>query len=199
MGGIGSGQGFRWSSKATTESQHRIDIRWLKRRGYLRAGSTGSMSWSRGGEPTGSIGFRMKPNQIILSYRRKSDGDEWEEVEQTIWFDHTPCNFGGHRTWFRCPHCRRRVALLYGVSKFFLCRHCYGLTYTTQQLSSGDRLMEKARKIRQRMGGSDDLSEPFPGKPKGMHWRTYWRLCEEAEQAEEIAWMLIGQRFIFGL
>lgn len=199
MGGIGSGQGFRWSSKATTESQHRVDIRWLKRRGYLRPGGTGSMTWSRGGEQTGSIGFRMKQNQIVLSYRHKPNGDGWEPVEQVIWLDRTRCNFGGQRTWFRCPRCRRRVAILYGASKYFLCRHCYDLAYNSQQLSPGDRLMEKARKIQQRMGGSDDLSEPFPDKPKGMHWRTYWRLYEEAEQAENLAWMIIGRRFFFGL
>jgi hypothetical protein len=24
-------------------------------------------------------------------------------------------------------------------------------------------------------GGSPNMAEDFPGKPKGMHWRTYWR------------------------
>lgn len=192
MGGIGSGQ---WGSKATTESQQiRIDIRWLKRQGYLIPGGTGSMTWSQGGEQTASIGFQMRQNQIILSYRRKSDDDEWEEVEQNIWFDRTPCNYGGNRIWFKCPRCRRRVAILYGAIKYFFCRHCYGLTYTTQQLSPKDRLMEKARKIRRRMGGGSDMFEPFPGKPKGMHWKTYWMLREKAEQADELAWMLVGQR-----
>ena len=33
MGGRGSGSWYRWDSKTTTESQHRIDIRWLKKHG----------------------------------------------------------------------------------------------------------------------------------------------------------------------
>ena len=194
MGGMGSGDWFRWNSRATTESQLRVDIRWLKRRRYLIPGAIGSISWSRGYEQTWSVNFRVEHNQLVLSYRHKADDGEWEPVEQVIWFDRTLCNYGGHRLWFWCPHCRRRVAILYATSKFFLCRHCYGLAYTSQQLSPSDRLMAKARKIRQRMGGSDDLSERFPDKPKGMHWRTYWKLHGKAEQAEEMAWMLMGQR-----
>jgi hypothetical protein len=28
------------------------------------------------------------------------------------------------------------------------------------------------------------MTECFPEKPKGMHWRTYWRLREEHDEAE---------------
>jgi len=28
------------------------------------------------------------------------------------------------------------------------------------------------------------MAEDFPDKPKGMHWRTYDRLCREAEDAQ---------------
>jgi hypothetical protein len=27
------------------------------------------------------------------------------------------------------------------------------------------------------------MSEPFPEKPKGMHWKTYWRHYERHEAA----------------
>ncbi len=33
-------------------------------------------------------------------------------------------------------------------------------------------------------GGSPCIVDPFPEKPKGMHWRTYQRLQLEAEGAE---------------
>ena len=42
----------------------------------------------------------------------------------------------------------------------------------------------KAQKIRTRLGGSVNLFEPFPEKPKRMHWRTYLRLRARAEAAE---------------
>ena len=28
------------------------------------------------------------------------------------------------------------------------------------------------------------MAEPFPTKPKGMHWRTYWRLVDQYEEAD---------------
>ena len=49
MGGSGSGSWHRWDSKATTESQLRIDIRWLKKQEYLRPGNYGIIVMVKGG------------------------------------------------------------------------------------------------------------------------------------------------------
>ena len=197
MGGSGSGSWYRWDSKTTTESQYWIDIRWMKKQGYLRTGSFGSLSWSSRGEQTGSIGYHMEENRMILNYRRQPRGGEWEDVEQEISFDRTQCNYGGYRSWFLCPHCGRRVALLYGAGKYFLCRNCYNLTYGCQQEGRSDRLMRKARKIRERLGASDNLMIPLlcAPKPKNMHQKTCDRLRREAEQANNLLWPIMGQRF----
>ena len=194
MGGLGSGSWYRWDSKTTTESQHRIDIRWLKRKGFLRPGNMGTLSWSRGGEKTGSIAFRIEDGHMILYYRHRPHSGNWEPVEQTVSFDHTPCNYGGQRKWFLCPRCWRRVALLYGAGKYFSCRHCYHLAYSSQQESRPDRLMRKARKIRARLGAGDDFMESILFKPKNMHQKTFDRLREEAEQASELSFMIMAQR-----
>jgi hypothetical protein len=37
-----------------------------------------------------------------------------------------------------------------------------------------------------KLGGSPSLAEPFPEKPKGIHWRTYNRLVNEAARHETI-------------
>jgi len=195
MGGRGSGYWYRWNAKTTTESQHRIDIRWLKKQGYLWPGAAGILSWTCRNEQTGAIRFHMELSNLVLNYRRRSHNEEWEDVEQVISFDRTPCNYGGKRTWFLCPHCNRRVALLYGAGKYFLCRHCYNLTYASQQTQRYERLMEKARAIRKRLGGGDDLWEPFPDKPKGMHWKTYYRLQKEAEHASRFSLVLAERQF----
>jgi hypothetical protein len=51
-------------------------------------------------------------------------------------------------------------------------RKCHGLTYSSQYEPSYQRAIDQADKLR---GASDE--EPFPPKPKGMHWRTYDRLA----------------------
>jgi hypothetical protein len=194
MGGLGSGSWYRWDSKTTTESQHRIDIRWLKMKGFLRPGNMGSLSWSWLDRQTGSINFKMEEGYMILNYRHRPHGGEWESVEQEVSFDRTPCNYGGLRKWFLCPRCWRRVALLYGAGKYFFCRHCHHLTYSSQQENKPDRLMRKARKIRARLGAGNDLMEPIPFKPKNMHWKTFDRLRREADHAWSLSWSILAQR-----
>jgi hypothetical protein len=44
-----------------------------------------------------------------------------------------------------------------------------------------------------RLGGSNDPLEPFPQKPRGMHWRTYERLREQAHAAQAEADYLLAE------
>ncbi len=46
------------------------------------------------------------------------------------------------------------------------------------------RALHKAQEIREKLGGSANMMEPFPEKPKGMHWWTYERLRNEHDEAE---------------
>lgn len=91
--------------------------------------------------------------------------------------------FGGQRTWFSCPNCQRRVARLYG-GKYFRCRDCYGLAYTSQRQAPMWRLLRKAQKIRQRFGEDASPNSMFPKKSTRMHWRTFKRLVVAAETTE---------------
>ena len=182
MGGSGSGSWIRWNSKIIAESQYAIDIRWMKNSGLLTPGTIGSMSWESRRKQTGSIAYRVEEDRLLLVYRNKYIDGEWESVEDSIFFTWTSCNYGGWRQWFLCPKCNRRVALVYG-GKYYRCRHCHNLTYASQQENISDRLMRRSRKIRKKMGGGNNLLEPFPSKRQNMHWDTYWRLRIEAEQA----------------
>jgi hypothetical protein len=51
-----------------------------------------------------------------------------------------------------------------------------------------DRALRKAQAIRVRLGGSANMTEFFPAKPKGMQYRTYERLSMEAEAADRRSW-----------
>ena len=116
-----------------------------------------------------------------------------------------PCEFGGNRPYFLCPGvvngiaCGRRVIKLYGVGRYFLCRHCYRLVYASQREDDMDRAVRRARKIRVRLGGAPARAPLFPERPKGMWWRTYERLLATAlvsEEAADAEFLRHGQRFL---
>jgi hypothetical protein len=193
MGGSGSGDWHRWDSKITTESQYNIDIRWMRKQRCLQPSASGTLSWSCRGAVSSLIGFRVETDRLVLNYRNRQNGGEWENIEDEIFFTLTPCNFGGNRRWFLCPGCNRRVAVIYG-GKYYRCRHCHSLTYSSQQESRPDRLMRKARKIRARLGASNNLIDPILFKPKNMHQKTFDRMRREADHASNLSLIIMGQR-----
>jgi hypothetical protein len=181
MGGIGSGSWYRFDKKTTTDECQSIDVRYLHRNGLLQPGHSFSLRWSQAGKQIGSIGgVAHDDDRVTFFYRhrRGDSGGDWKDVKETVPLEWTPCNFGGERPWFVCPEavCGRRVAVLYGPGRYFLCRHCYDLSYRSQREDSMYGALRRAQKIRERLGGSANMTEPFPEKPKGMHWKTYERL-----------------------
>ena len=182
---------YRFDKKTTTGEGHSIDLRYLHREGLLKPGHWFSLRWSRAGRETGSIrgvvDNSSPPESIILLYRHRSGpGGEWQGVQELVPLDWTACNFGGERPWFICPGavCGRRVAVLYAPGRYFLCRHCYELTYQSRRADKMYRSLHRAHAIRERLGGNANMMEPFPEKPKGMHWHTYERFWPEHHEAE---------------
>lgn len=197
MGGSGSGNRWRWGSRDTCESYTRIELPSLRKRGMLRPGYCGSLSWNRGGEPAGDIRFRMHESGMELIYKYRSAGeDEWRDVNEFVPFAFTDQHLGGRRRWFQCKSCRRLCAVLYGGTHY-RCRKCWNLAYQTQNEDPASRAIMKAGKLRKRLGGSECTEDPFPDKPKGMHWRTYERLRSKGEaldeRAEYLGWTRLGR------
>ena len=195
MGGVGSGNWYRFDKKTTTEECHGLDVRYLHTNGLLKPAHWFSLRWSRADRETGSIRGVVegdkRPERVVLLYRYRSGlGVEWEDVRETVSLEWTPCNFGGERPWFVCPgvvngvRCGRRAAILYGPGKYFLCRHCYDLRYESQRENKIYRAIHRAQNIRERLGGSRSMLKPFPERPKGMHYNTYIRLWWEHREAE---------------
>ncbi len=139
----------RWSysGRWTVEECKSISAKWLKKYDYFIGYKPGGMSWSRGGEKTGSIGFSvstLEGDEYIRFQYTQTDRHTNEKVDldYKVRLISAPCHFGGRRWWFICPlakngyACNRRVGALYLASgKYFGCRHCYNLTYESSKES----------------------------------------------------------------
>ena len=173
MGGPGSGNRYRWGAKASTDACQRLDLSSLHQGGWLRPGSCGTIRWWRGERLTSSIGWVVDGRAGIATALELRYAVGSEEIRYRVPIAWTACHFGGRRPWFVCPGagCRRRAAVLYG-RRLFLCHRCHDLAYASTRQEPGERALRKAQRIRERLGGSANMLEPFPPKPKGMHWRT---------------------------
>jgi hypothetical protein len=179
-----------YGGRTTCESCRSIDVRRWHREDRLRAGQSFSCSWTRRGQPSGSISVRTESDGVVLIYRPHSRVVESKLIEQRVPIVWTSCHFGGRRPWFVCSdysgrYCGRQIAVLYDAGGLFACRRCYGLAYTSQQEAPIYRGLAVAQKIRERLGGSTDIFDAFPDKPRGMHWKTYDRLRLAHEAAKE--------------
>ena len=166
----------------TVESCRCIDVLDWHRRGCLRSPRRFSWAWKQDGKRVASINVETERQRVTLKYRSRPYGGDWADAKQQFPVAWTPCRFGGDRPWFirsvyaNGTYCGRQVTKLYHAGRLFACRHCSRLAYASQQESAHFRGLWKAQKIRMRLGGSANMLEDFPEKPKGMHWRTYERL-----------------------
>lgn len=174
MGGLGSGRyGVLGASKC--EDYSSLDLAWLKREGLLKPNRSSSISFNRGGNESGGLTLIAGPGGVRLIYRTRSYHEpDWQDIDEFIQFTFTDTNFGGRRKWFECPSCHYACRVLYG-GKYYRCRKCHNLKYDSQYEQSWSRSLAQARKLRMKLGGEASTDLPFPLKPKGMHWKTYWR------------------------
>lgn len=187
---MGAG-GWRWNAgrpgyKGKAEACQRLDVREWAKRGLLRPGHWGSWSWrnTSTGEPSGSINFAIEAGAAVLRYTLND-----EPRIQRVPLLSTPCNYGGTRPWFGCPHCGARVAVLYLRRGGFYCRKCAQVAYYSQSEDACGRAWRKQQKAEAKLGENW-------ARPKGMHRATRERLlaivweCEELRDAELARYML---------
>ena len=149
MGGFGSGIWKTLDKKATVEDCLILSAGKLMSLGRLKPNCStynGSLAWTRTytGEKIASIGIDTDcgddSGTVRLYYTCKNAG---ESVDCRIKIVATPLPWGGPRWWFICPltvsgrYCGRRVGKLYlpNGARYFGCRRCYDLTYTSCQES----------------------------------------------------------------
>jgi len=127
---------------------------------------SGSLTWrkDRTQELIGAAGYRIEWDAGGIVYRLQYKAGE-VEVDLPVRIERLPQNFGGYRWWFRCPlvvngvPCLRRCGKLYlpPGGRYFGCRRCHNLTYTScNESHQGDGL---ARHIARNMGPGTDWRE----------------------------------------
>lgn len=175
-----------------------LDVRKLQRQRLLTPGNSLSWAWTRNGETTATINLMVAADRVTLDYRQRELGGEWRPMNYPVRLTWTGCNFGGRRVWWQCPAagCGRRVAVLFGGA-VFACRQCHRLAYRCQRETDGDRAARRADTIRRRLGWEPGILNGSGIKPKGMHWRTFYRL--QAELDAKVNASLVGIALSFGL
>jgi hypothetical protein len=163
----------RIATHSTCESHHRLDVRELARSGLLNG--TGTLTWGNGPCVTvNGYSDSLKLEYVI-------DGEKFHEQISLI---KTRVHLGGHRSWFLCPGCDRRIAALYFVKRF-RCRHCLDLRYQSQRDTPRFRAISRIQRARMKLGGTGNLTKPLPTRPRYMHACTYQRLVREEKAAWE--------------
>lgn len=186
--------GRRYYSKSTTDSMNTISISYLVKNKFLEPNKRilgVSLTWTSSytKKVVSSIGFSVNTTESPSYLELKYTHNETEKLNYKVYLTTTTPNFGGVRWWFLCPNCNRRVAFLYG-GKYFLCRHCHNLAYSTQHEVFAHRMLSKSRKIREQIEDKNGRIN----KPKGMHWKTFYKKLDEAERHERRGCMAMYSR-----
>lgn len=119
-------------------------------------------------------------NKIDLDYAYRG-----KSYKYPIQLTKTSCNYGNYRYWWLCPKCSKRVSVLY-CAGLYVCRHCIGACYSSQLQQPIDRLFSRVAAIRARLGWQSGIIYGNQGRPKGMHFTTYYKLVTEHDK-------LVGQ------
>ncbi len=167
---------------ATVQSTGALRIFELRRHGVL-SGAIRPWWWRsiRTGRITRLIFLKASHSEIQIIFGRAG-----VMAVQRVQLVRTACRYGGSRPWFRC-HCGRRVGVLFDAGGGFFCRKCLRLRYECQLETKRWRAISRAQSIRMRLGGSANVLEPFPERPRYMRQKRYERL-----RAQALASLAIG-------
>ena len=181
MGGLGSG---RTGEKTLTSQMTELDVRFLHRNGFnKKVARLTSNQQLESKDESGKVHIRVNAQQMSIDYFYMKYSGERHPICNIIKFDWTSCHFGGHRLWFLCPKCGRRVGILYS-GKHYYCRICRNLAYPSENEPKPNRMFRKANKIRRRLNSQPGVQNKIWSKPKGMHQKTFDRLFQQVRRLE---------------
>jgi hypothetical protein len=156
-------------TKLKAELVRRIDIATWHRKGLLRTKCSFERFWTVDSKKTGAVKVVVEPCQSVTLNYECGTGNSKEEISMSVRMPITPCHFGGSRPWFECPICNKRVGILYLVHRYFECRRCANVAYSSQSETPSNRAFRAETKILAKLG-------PKAKKPRWMRRKTFCRL-----------------------
>jgi hypothetical protein len=190
MGSVLSGR-YRTRNNGRAELATRLDMRCLRRLGFVRPGASvsGQLDWTLRGAKTGSVA-------LAVDLRRTAGFAEVEWVRggqpgatrQQIPIVGVPCRFGGHRYYFRCPYTGRRCEVLYAGGRDFAAREHHRLSYASQTMGYLDRLQAVSIEARERALGQNGRPRPRGANRKRLvaAWMAAKTAYEQAFASESV-------------
>ena len=154
MGGSNSGR-YRERNRGAVDAALRLDMRVMRRLGFLRPGAIVSgvlrWTWTATGKESGAVGVTVNladPDAGFVVVRFALNG---EPRTQRIELESRPMRYGGRRYYFRCPKEGRACEILPMWAGVFASRQAHRLTYHSQSEDRLGRLRDKARKLEKRL------------------------------------------------
>ena len=178
-----------------------VSISFLTKHRYLKPNQwqSGTLNWSRNGNPTGSISIQVNTHSeqlyIELDYKYRDEPRNYK-----VYLTSTPSNLNRGEIWyFICPQTNKRCRKLCSIGGYFLHREAFnGCMYETQTQSKKYRQLDKT------LGAyfkSDNLyselykknfKKTYAGKPT----KKYLRIMEQIQKVESIPYNEIEQAML---
>ena len=168
-----------------------ISISKLKGWGYLDPEQikSGTLNWSRNGNPTGSISIQANTHseQPYIELNYKCDK---APVNYRVQIVSAPSNLGKGVVWFFvCPRTGKRCRKLYLVDTYFYHREAFnGCMYVTQTQSKKYRQLDKTLGAYFKIDNlySELYKKHFKKTYAGKPTKKYLRVIEQIQKAESI-------------
>lgn len=167
-----------------------IHISKLKGWGYFKPKQikSGTLTWSRNGNPTGSISIQVNTRSeqpyIELDYKYRDEPRNYK-----VYLTSTPSNLKKGVVWyFVCPVTKKRCRKLYSIGGYFLHREAFnGCMYETQTQSKKYRQLDKLMAFLEIENLYSELykknfKKTYAGKPT----KRYLRIMEQIQKVESI-------------
>ncbi len=179
MGGSSSGR-YRTRNRGAVEHALRLDLRRLKRLGWVKPGSrvSGGLNWTVNDRPHSSIHLVVDLTNPDAGFAKLNFSSDGEPREQVIRIESAPCRFGGRRFYFCCPRTFDRCVALFGRGGYFASRDYHRLTYHSQSEDPLARLCRQRVKAEARALGKDGHPRPRGANRERLVER--WIAYEEA-------------------